>query len=151
MTNPNPPSATPLTSAEVNEGGMEALPAPAKKIVDINQPQICKNKGCGKTFTEKDNHDTACSYHPGPAVFHDRMRGVRAWPMLHFVYISHFSNAAFELWFCGGIHVKPNHYMLLLRYMRVLLLSFALPLFISPRICNKNRSFYTLNFVAYRS
>lgn len=51
-------------------------PKPPKKIVDINEPQICKNKGCGQTFKEKDNHDTACSYHPGPAVFHDRMRGV---------------------------------------------------------------------------
>lgn len=49
---------------------------PPKKIVGINKPQICKNKGCGQTFKEKDNHDTACSYHPGPAVFHDRMRGV---------------------------------------------------------------------------
>ncbi|KAG5558452.1 hypothetical protein RHGRI_008403 [Rhododendron griersonianum] len=82
--NPNPPSATPLTSAKINKGGQEGLPAPAKKIVDINQPQICKNKGCGKTFKEKDNHDTACSYHPGPAVFHDRMRG----------------------WKCCDIHVK---------------------------------------------
>ena len=54
----------------------QSIPAPAKKIVDINLPQICKNKGCGKTFKEKDNHDTACSYHPGPAIFHDRMRGV---------------------------------------------------------------------------
>jgi hypothetical protein len=50
--------------------------APAKKVVDINQPQTCKNQGCGQTFKEKDNHETACNYHPGPAVFHDRMRGV---------------------------------------------------------------------------
>ncbi|KAG8381448.1 hypothetical protein BUALT_Bualt06G0123000 [Buddleja alternifolia] len=55
-----------------------------KKIIDINQPQTCKNKGCGKSFKEKDNHDTACNYHPGPAVFHDRMRG----------------------WKCCDIHVK---------------------------------------------
>ena len=55
----------------------QVSPAPAKKTVGINEPQICKNKGCGKTFTEMDNHDTACSYHPGPAVFHDRLRGVR--------------------------------------------------------------------------
>ncbi|KAM7266206.1 hypothetical protein ACFE04_004103 [Oxalis oulophora] len=55
-----------------------------KKIVDINEPQTCKNKGCGLTFKEKDNNDTACSYHPGPAVFHDRMRG----------------------WKCCDIHVK---------------------------------------------
>ncbi|KAL0403085.1 UNVERIFIED_CONTAM: K(+) efflux antiporter 5 [Sesamum radiatum] len=61
-----------------------AQPPPPKKIIDINHPQICKNKGCGKTFKERDNHDTACSYHPGPAVFHDRMRG----------------------WKCCDIHVK---------------------------------------------
>ncbi|CAN0902619.1 Cysteine and histidine-rich domain-containing protein RAR1 [Linum grandiflorum] len=59
-------------------------PAPAKKRVDINEPQTCKNKGCGKTFKEKDNHDTACSYHPGPPVFHDRNKG----------------------WQCCDIHVK---------------------------------------------
>ncbi|OMO97999.1 hypothetical protein COLO4_14197 [Corchorus olitorius] len=59
-------------------------PAPPKKKIDINEPRTCKNKGCGKVFKEKDNHETACSYHPGPAVFHDRMRG----------------------WKCCDIHVK---------------------------------------------
>lgn len=54
----------------------EPKPPQPKKIVDINQPQTCRNAGCGKSFKEKDNHDTACSYHPGPPVFHDRMRGV---------------------------------------------------------------------------
>ncbi|KAL5727943.1 putative methionine--tRNA ligase [Ranunculus cassubicifolius] len=49
--------------------------APPKKIYGLNDPQICKNKGCGQTFKEKDNHDTACNHHPGPAVFHDRTRG----------------------------------------------------------------------------
>ncbi|KAL8557027.1 hypothetical protein ACS0TY_004485 [Phlomoides rotata] len=53
----------------------EPQPPKAKEIVDINQPQTCKNKGCGKSFKEKDNHATACSYHPGPPVFHDRVRG----------------------------------------------------------------------------
>ncbi|XP_071929591.1 cysteine and histidine-rich domain-containing protein RAR1-like [Coffea arabica] len=62
----------------------EVCAPPVKKVIDINQPQTCKNKGCGKTFKEKDNHDTACSYHPGPAVFHDRMRG----------------------WKCCDVHVK---------------------------------------------
>ncbi|KAK7270547.1 hypothetical protein RIF29_23769 [Crotalaria pallida] len=66
-----------------NNSSVQA-PKPAKKIVDINQPQICRNQGCGQTFKEKDNHDTACSHHPGPAVFHDRMRG----------------------WKCCDIHVK---------------------------------------------
>ncbi|KAD7480398.1 hypothetical protein E3N88_03534 [Mikania micrantha] len=72
------------TPDEGNSDLQESVQAPAKKIVDINQPQICKNKGCGQTFKEIDNHETACNYHPGPAVFHDRMRG----------------------WKCCDIHVK---------------------------------------------
>ncbi|XP_026405987.1 cysteine and histidine-rich domain-containing protein RAR1-like [Papaver somniferum] len=62
----------------------EVTPPPAKKIININEPQTCRNKGCGRTFKEKDNSDDACSYHPGPAVFHDRMRG----------------------WKCCDVHVK---------------------------------------------
>lgn len=79
----NPKSAV-SANTESNPDIQEPKPPQAKKIVDINQPQICRNKGCGQTFKEKDNHDTACSYHPGPAVFHDRMRG----------------------WKCCDIHVK---------------------------------------------
>ncbi|CAA0809519.1 Cysteine and histidine-rich domain-containing protein RAR1 [Striga hermonthica] len=70
--------------SECSEANPEPEPPRQKKIVDINQPQICKNKGCGKSFKEKDNHDEACNYHPGPPVFHDRMRG----------------------WKCCDIHVK---------------------------------------------
>ncbi|XP_059667002.1 cysteine and histidine-rich domain-containing protein RAR1-like [Cornus florida] len=81
--NPKPSNRAALVPAEVDTD-VKVLSAPPKKIVNINQPQICKNKGCGKTFKEKDNYDTACSYHPGPAVFHDRMRG----------------------WKCCDIHVK---------------------------------------------
>lgn len=55
-----------------------AVPPPKKKI-DLNEPRVCKNKGCGKTYKEKDNHDEACDYHPGPAVFRDRVRGVCFW------------------------------------------------------------------------
>ncbi|KAL8095954.1 hypothetical protein AgCh_037072 [Apium graveolens] len=73
-----------VAKAESNSELQESLPAPVKKVVGINEPQTCKNKGCGQTFKEKDNHDAACSYHPGPAVFHDRMRG----------------------WKCCDIHVK---------------------------------------------
>ncbi|CAI0547162.1 unnamed protein product [Linum tenue] len=57
---------------------------PAKKKININEPQTCRNSGCGQTFKEINNHDTACTYHPGPAVFHDRIRG----------------------WKCCDIHVK---------------------------------------------
>ncbi|KAF3790143.1 Cysteine and histidine-rich domain-containing protein [Nymphaea thermarum] len=57
---------------------------PRTKVVDINEPQVCKNKGCGQTFIEKDNHEAACAYHPGPAIFHDRIKG----------------------WKCCDVHVK---------------------------------------------
>ncbi|KAI9112111.1 hypothetical protein K1719_017007 [Acacia pycnantha] len=67
-----------------SEGKASAVPKQPKKTFDINETQKCKNKGCGKEFKEKDNHDAACSYHPGPAVFHDRLRG----------------------WKCCDIHVK---------------------------------------------
>ena len=86
--NSNPPIAVAVTPAESNTEEQKAISAPAKKIVDINEPQTCRNKGCGKTFKEKDNHETACDYHPGPAVFHDRMRGVRTLPFLLFSVIS---------------------------------------------------------------
>ncbi|KAF3320732.1 cysteine and histidine-rich domain-containing protein RAR1 [Carex littledalei] len=69
--------------ANNGESGEKAA-APVKKIVNLNQERVCKNKSCGKTYKEKDNHETACEYHPGPAVFHDRLRG----------------------WKCCDIHVK---------------------------------------------
>ncbi|CAI5438671.1 unnamed protein product [Caenorhabditis angaria] len=31
----------------------------------------CYNKGCGKKFSENENGQEACSYHPGPPYFHD--------------------------------------------------------------------------------
>lgn len=66
------------TPVQAEEEKIESLAPPIKKVViDINQPQVCSNKGCGKTFKERDNHETACSYHPGPPVFHDRLKGVR--------------------------------------------------------------------------
>ncbi|KAL6581518.1 hypothetical protein OROMI_007441 [Orobanche minor] len=70
------------STASTNNGSsldiQEPKPPQPKKIVGINEPQICKNKGCGETYKEKDNHEAACSYHPGPPVFHDRMRGGNA-------------------------------------------------------------------------
>ncbi|XP_068316128.1 cysteine and histidine-rich domain-containing protein RAR1 [Pyrus communis] len=72
---------TPIPESITDDQGTSA---PPKKIVDINQPQTCTNKGCGQTFKEKDNHENACIYHPGPAIFHDRVRG----------------------WKCCDVHVK---------------------------------------------
>ncbi|XP_042036769.1 cysteine and histidine-rich domain-containing protein RAR1 [Salvia splendens] len=81
----NPKSAaSPNNGSGLDIQEPEPEPPKPKKIIDINQPQTCRNKGCGKSFKEKDNHDTACEYHPGPPVFHDRMRG----------------------WKCCDIHVK---------------------------------------------
>ncbi|TKR96636.1 hypothetical protein L596_010630 [Steinernema carpocapsae] len=31
----------------------------------------CYNKGCGKKFSEAENSDEACRFHPGPPYFHD--------------------------------------------------------------------------------
>jgi len=73
------------TPGQAEEEKIEPLAPPVQKaVIDINQPQVCKNKGCGQTFKERDNHETACSHHPGPAVFHDRLRG----------------------WKCCDVHVK---------------------------------------------
>mmetsp|Transcript_9851 Transcript_9851/g.13372 ORF Transcript_9851/g.13372 Transcript_9851/m.13372 type:complete len:239 (+) Transcript_9851:151-867(+) len=43
--------------------------------VDPHTEQTCKNKACGVKFKEVDNHDEACSFHPGPAIFHERKKG----------------------------------------------------------------------------
>ena len=36
---------------------------------------LCYNRGCGKQFKMKDNHDEACLYHPGEPYFHDAYKG----------------------------------------------------------------------------
>lgn len=48
---------------------------PTTQILDLNIKQICRNPGCGNGFIELENNETACQYHPGPAVFHDRVKG----------------------------------------------------------------------------
>ncbi|KAI9164265.1 hypothetical protein H9P43_008094 [Blastocladiella emersonii ATCC 22665] len=35
----------------------------------------CVRKGCGKTFDEATNGQEACSFHPGPPVFHEGLKG----------------------------------------------------------------------------
>ncbi|XP_065870807.1 cysteine and histidine-rich domain-containing protein RAR1 [Euphorbia lathyris] len=76
--------AKPAAAASNTNIKTSAAQVQPKKVVDLNQPRTCKNKGCGQTYKEKDNHESACSYHPGPAVFHDRLRG----------------------WKCCDVHVK---------------------------------------------
>lgn len=50
-------------------------PAPPTGPADPDAPQICRNKGCGERFTEAENSDDACAYHPGPPIFHERQKG----------------------------------------------------------------------------
>ncbi|KAJ3197090.1 hypothetical protein HK101_006052 [Irineochytrium annulatum] len=35
----------------------------------------CTNKGCGKSYEEDQNHDTACEHHAGGPVFHEGLKG----------------------------------------------------------------------------
>ena len=37
--------------------------------------QLCYNRGCGREFKVKDNHDEACTFHPGAPYFHDAYKG----------------------------------------------------------------------------
>ena len=36
---------------------------------------MCYNRGCGKDYRIKDNHDEACLFHPGEPYFHDAYKG----------------------------------------------------------------------------
>ncbi|XP_065838237.1 cysteine and histidine-rich domain-containing protein 1-like [Oscarella lobularis] len=40
--------------------------------VDLNR---CYNRGCGKTYSDDDNHEKACRFHPGDPFFHDAYKG----------------------------------------------------------------------------
>ncbi|KAH7372686.1 hypothetical protein KP509_17G016600 [Ceratopteris richardii] len=73
---------TPSISNAVKKSEPEEIGNERPRVADFNAKQTCKN--CKKTFTESVNHDTACLYHPGPPIFHDRSRG----------------------WSCCNIHVK---------------------------------------------
>ena len=46
-------------------------------LVDVDplEPRTCRNAGCGVRYTEAENADDACRYHPGPPVFHERKKG----------------------------------------------------------------------------
>ena len=37
--------------------------------------QLCYNRGCGREFKVKENHDEACTFHPGAPYFHDAYKG----------------------------------------------------------------------------
>ncbi|CAG8436034.1 745_t:CDS:2 [Ambispora gerdemannii] len=36
---------------------------------------VCVHKGCEKTYTEEENNDTACLYHPSSPIFHEGLKG----------------------------------------------------------------------------
>eukprot|EP00118_Oscarella_pearsei_P014268 m.121137 g.121137 ORF g.121137 m.121137 type:complete len:122 (+) comp37749_c2_seq15:288-653(+) len=35
----------------------------------------CYNRGCGKMYSDEDNHEKACRFHPGDPYFHDAYKG----------------------------------------------------------------------------
>ena len=43
--------------------------------MDPHAEQTCRNVGCGVKFTEAENTDVACAFHPGPPIFHERKKG----------------------------------------------------------------------------
>ena len=52
-----------------------ARAAPPTDPADPDAVQICRNKGVREKFTEAENRDDACAYHPGPPIFHERKKG----------------------------------------------------------------------------
>ncbi|KAK3272895.1 hypothetical protein CYMTET_18836 [Cymbomonas tetramitiformis] len=62
-------------SATVVASPSKTVPKVTPKPVDPTSEQICRNKGCGNKFREVDNNDTACKFHPGPPIFHERKKG----------------------------------------------------------------------------
>jgi len=67
-------------SAEAQAAYVTPKPKPKQsaKIADPADPhadQTCRNKGCGEKFTEATNADQACTFHPGPPIFHERQKG----------------------------------------------------------------------------
>ena len=42
---------------------------------DPNAEQTCTRAGCGMKFRESENTDTACRYHSGKPIFHERSKG----------------------------------------------------------------------------
>lgn len=47
----------------------------AEAKVDNSNKLRCKNYGCGKFFSEEENHDSACRHHISAPIFHDTVKG----------------------------------------------------------------------------
>ena len=62
---------TRLIASETSQHGQSSEPT----SVDPHETQICRNVGCGEKFTEAENDDAACAFHPGPPIFHERKKG----------------------------------------------------------------------------
>ena len=62
---------TRLIASETSQPGQPSEPT----SVDPHETQICRNVGCGEKFTEAENDDAACAFHPGPPIFHERKKG----------------------------------------------------------------------------
>lgn len=62
---------TVVATGETSQPGQPSEPT----SVDPHETQICRNVGCGEKFTEAENDDAACAFHPGPPIFHERKKG----------------------------------------------------------------------------
>jgi len=46
-----------------------------REQVDPHLERTCRNVGCGEKFTEAENENDSCRFHPGPPIFHERKKG----------------------------------------------------------------------------
>jgi hypothetical protein len=46
-----------------------------REEVDPHLERTCRNVGCGEKFTEAENKNDSCRFHPGPPIFHERKKG----------------------------------------------------------------------------
>lgn len=71
------PAEAPLPAAAAGEAGGEGAGGASAAEAAAPGPKLvrCRNPGCKAMFSEEENSDTACRFHLGPAIFHDRGKG----------------------------------------------------------------------------
>ena len=67
--NANPEAATAADSAAKTVAAIRVRPAPR-----ADGKIKCVNAGCNALYTAEENGDTACAFHEGTPVFHDRAK-----------------------------------------------------------------------------
>ena len=62
-------------STEDTKGKVKYSMAAASPEKNKEEKVLCTHSGCGERYFESENHEKACLHHPGPAIFHDGMKG----------------------------------------------------------------------------